>query len=415
MQDERLAIFVLLQNTVIDILLDPLLQALRLVLGQIRAHGEIRLGQVHRVLVIVSHRVLRSFHSNRTGTTARRIARNLSIIGKIMTFHAMYSIKFRTTPSTKSILLSILAERTPRDKRDLTLVTPQAMGSSPLRHARRNAGPEATEGEFMAYRIVTDSASNLVEEMIDEFGLEVLPLTFMVDGVEHRSYLKGAKTDLKQFYTMMREGKVITTSLPNMQETENTLRAILEQGDDVLYLGFSSALSGTYQATALLMEQLSEEYPERTLRAEETFAASGGQGMLVYLACKKAQEGATLDEVGDFVVQTRDHLCHWFTVDDLMFLFRGGRVSRTSAWAGTMLNIKPVLHVDSKGALVPMEKVRGRKKSIKALVDRHGENRHRSSVSNRLHHPRRLHRGCRTAQVGNSRTPRRHRFRRRTT
>ena len=154
-----------------------------------------------------------------------------------------------------------------------------------------------------------------------------------------------------------------------MQETENTLRAILEQGDDVLYLGFSSALSGTYQATALLMEQLSEEYPQRTLRAEETFAASGGQGMLVYLACKKAQEGATLDEVGDFVVQTRDHLCHWFTVDDLMFLFRGGRVSRTSAWAGTMLNIKPVLHVDSKGALVPMEKVRGRKKSIKALVD----------------------------------------------
>ena len=221
----------------------------------------------------------------------------------------------------------------------------------------------------MAYRIVTDSASNLVEEMIDEFGLEVLPMTFMVDGMEHRSYLKGAKTDLKQFYTMMREGKVITTSLPNMQETEDTLRAILEQGDDVLYLGFSSALSGTYQATALLMEQLSGEYPERTLRAEETFAASGGQGMLVYLACKKAQEGATLDEVGDFVVQTRDHLCHWFTVDDLMFLFRGGRVSRASAWAGTMLNIKPVLHVDNKGALIPMEKVRGRKKSIKALVD----------------------------------------------
>ena len=208
----------------------------------------------------------------------------------------------------------------------------------------------------MAYRIVTDSASNLVEEMIDEFGLEVLPLTFMVDGVEHRSYLKGAKTDLKQFYTMMREGKVMTTSLPNMQETENTLRAILEQGDDVLYLGFSSALSGTYQATALLMEQLSEEYPQRTLRAEETFAASGGQGMLVYLACKKAQEGATLDEVGDFVVQTRDHLCHWFTVDDLMFLFRGGRVSRTSAWAGTMLNIKPVLTLTARALLFRWKK-----------------------------------------------------------
>lgn len=221
----------------------------------------------------------------------------------------------------------------------------------------------------MAYRIVTDSASNLCEEMIDEFGLEVLPLTFMVNGVEYRSYLKGAKTDLKQFYTMMREGKIITTSLPNMQETEKALRGILDAGDDILYLGFSSALSGTYEATELLMKQLAREYPERTLRAEETFAASGGEGMLVYLACKKATEGASLDDVGDFVVATRDHLCHWFTVDDLMFLFRGGRVGRTSAWAGTMLNIKPVLHVDDKGALIPMEKARGRKKSIKALVD----------------------------------------------
>ena len=221
----------------------------------------------------------------------------------------------------------------------------------------------------MAYRIVTDSASNLREEMIDEFRLEVLPLTFMVDGEEYRSYLKGEKTDLKQFYTMMREGKVITTSLPNMQETEKTLRGILDAGDDILYLGFSSALSGTYEATELLMKQLADEYPNRTLRAEETFAASGGQGLLVYLACKKAAEGATLDETGDFVVDTRNRVCHWFTVDDLMFLFRGGRVGRTSAWAGTMLNIKPVLHVDEAGALIPMEKVRGRKKSIKALVD----------------------------------------------
>lgn len=221
----------------------------------------------------------------------------------------------------------------------------------------------------MAYRIVTDSASNLTEEMIDEFGLEILPLAFMIDGVEYRSYLKGQHVDLKQFYTMMREGKVITTSLPNMQETESTLRTILDAGDDVLYLGFSSALSGTYEATALLMAQLAEEYPERTLRAEETFAASGGQGLLVYLACKKKEEGASIDETAAFVEATRDCLCHWFTVDDLMFLFRGGRVGRTSAWAGTMLNIKPVLHVDAAGALIPMEKVRGRKKSIKALVD----------------------------------------------
>lgn len=221
----------------------------------------------------------------------------------------------------------------------------------------------------MAYQIVTDSACNLTEEMIDEFGLEILPLTFMVDGVQHQSYLKGEKTDLKQFYTMMREGKVITTSLPNMQESEKTLRAIADSGKDILYLGFSSALSGTYAATELLLKQIAFDYPDRTFISEETFAASGGQGMLVYLACKKAKDGAPIEEVAQFVRDTRDHLCHWFTVDDLMFLFRGGRVSRTSAWAGTLLNIKPVLHVDNAGALIPMEKVRGRKKSIKALVD----------------------------------------------
>lgn len=221
----------------------------------------------------------------------------------------------------------------------------------------------------MAYQIVTDSACNLTEEMIDEFGLEILPLTFMVDGVQHQSYLKGEKTDLKQFYTIMREGKVITTSLPNMQESEKTLRAIADSGKDILYLGFSSALSGTYAATELLLKQIASDYPDRTFISEETFAASGGQGMLVYLACKKAKDGASIEEVAQFVRDTRDHLCHWFTVDDLMFLFRGGRVSRTSAWAGTLLNIKPVLHVDNAGALIPMEKVRGRKKSIKALVD----------------------------------------------
>ncbi len=221
----------------------------------------------------------------------------------------------------------------------------------------------------MSYQIVTDSACNLTEEMIDEFGIEILPLTFIVDGQEQQSYLKGQKTDLKQFYTMMREGKVITTSLPNLQNAEQLFRSIAEGGKDVLYLGFSSALSGTYEAIALILQQLSTEYPERSFVSAETFAASGGQGLLVYLACKKAQEGASLEEVVAYVEETRGQVAHWFTVDDLMFLFRGGRVSRSSAWAGTFLSIKPVLHVDDAGALIPMEKVRGRKKSIKALVD----------------------------------------------
>lgn len=221
----------------------------------------------------------------------------------------------------------------------------------------------------MTYQIVTDSACNLTEEMIDACGLEILPLTFMIDGEQYQSYLKGEKTDLKQFYDMMREGKVITTSLPNLQDAEKMFRDIAEAGKDILYLGFSTALSGTHQAMTLLLKQLEADYPERTFTAVETLAASGGQGLLVWLACKKAAEGASMAEVAQYVRDTRDHLCHWFTVDDLMFLFRGGRVSRTSAWAGTLLNIKPVMHVDNAGALIPMEKVRSRKKAIKALVD----------------------------------------------
>ena len=173
----------------------------------------------------------------------------------------------------------------------------------------------------MNFEIVTDSSCNLVEDMIDEFGLHILPLTFMVDGEQYQSYLKGQHTDLKQFYTMMRDGKVITTSLPNLADSEALMRGLLEQGRNVLYLGFSSGLSGTYEAVELRVEQ------------------------------------------------HKLNLAHWFTVDDLMFLFRGGRVSKTAAWAGTMLNIKPVMHVDDEGRLIPLEKVRGRKKSLHALVD----------------------------------------------
>ena len=221
----------------------------------------------------------------------------------------------------------------------------------------------------MSFAIVTDSSSNLPEDIIDQHDLTVLPLTFMVDGEEYRSYLKGEKTDLSQFYTMMREGKVITTSLPNLKESRETIEALLKDGRDVLYLGFSSGLSGTYQAIELLLSELAGLYPERTVTSVDTLAASGGEGLLVTYAAKMREGGASLAEVRDWVEDRKLHLAHWFTVDDLMFLFRGGRVSRTSAWAGTLLNIKPVMHVDDEGHLIPLEKVRGRKKSLKALVD----------------------------------------------
>lgn len=223
----------------------------------------------------------------------------------------------------------------------------------------------------MSFELVTDSCCNLAEETIDRYGLHVLPLTFMADGEDtvYQSYLKGEKTDLSQFYKMMRDGKVFRTSLPNLSNTETLFRSLLDAGRDILYLGFSSGLSGTYEATELLPKQLRGEYPDRKIYTVDTLAASGGQGLLVWHACQHAEAGEGIDAVRDWVEGNKLRLAHWFTVDDLMFLWRGGRVSKTSAWAGTLLNIKPVLHVDDEGHLIPVEKVRGRKKSLTALLN----------------------------------------------
>ena len=151
------------------------------------------------------------------------------------------------------------------------------------------------------------------------------------------------------------------------------MRGLLEQGRDVLYLGFSSGLSGTYEAVELLVKQLAAEFPERKLRSVDTLAASGGEGLLVWHAVQRARGGASIDEVRDWVEQHKLNLAHWFTVDDLNHLKRGGRVSAAAALFGTMLSIKPVLHVDDTGHLVPVSKTRGRKASLLALVDRMAE------------------------------------------
>lgn len=235
----------------------------------------------------------------------------------------------------------------------------------------------------MSYKIVTDSSCNLPEDIINELDLVVLPLIFMVDGEQHQSYLKGQVTDLQQFYTHMREGKVFTTSLPNLDEVTEEFETLFKAGEDVLYLGFSSGLSGTFQAVSLLGSDLVAQYPDRTFVAIDTLAASLGEGLLVYYAAKMQQEGKSLEEVAQWVEGNLLHMCHWFTVDDLMFLYRGGRVSRTAAFAGSLLNIKPVLHVDDEGHLIPMEKTRGRKKSIQHLFN-HLKETHFSPLSDQM-------------------------------
>lgn len=222
-----------------------------------------------------------------------------------------------------------------------------------------------------SFEIITDSCCNLKEEMIDEFELHVLPLTFMADGEDtvYQSYLKGSKTDLSQFYSMMRNGKVFRTSLPNLSDTEKLFRQLLDEEKDILYIGFSSGLSGTFEATSILVNQLASDYPNRNILCVDSLAASGGEGLLVWHAVQHAKAGEDIQTVYEWLESNKLKLAHWFTVDDLMFLWRGGRVSKTSAWAGTLLNIKPVLHVDDEGHLIPMEKVRGRKKSLLALLD----------------------------------------------
>ena len=221
----------------------------------------------------------------------------------------------------------------------------------------------------MDFKLVTDSSSNLTDSMIDEFDIHILPLRFMSDGEEYQSYTEGEKSDLQRFYDMMRDGKVFTTSLPYPDKSEEKFRSLLAAGNDVLYLGFSSGLSGTHEAMANILDALKTEYPDRKIMYVDTLAAAMGQGLLVYKAAQFASKGATIEETAQWVVDNRLHLSHWFTVEDLKYLFRGGRVSRTSAWAGSLLNIKPVMHVDDEGHLIPMEKVRGRKKSIMAMVD----------------------------------------------
>ncbi|MDR1014829.1 MAG: DegV family protein [Coriobacteriales bacterium] len=226
----------------------------------------------------------------------------------------------------------------------------------------------------MAYDIITDSSANLPDSYIERYGLSILSLEFIVDGVSYRGYSEGEITDNRQFYGMMREGKVVKTSLVSLREAEAVLRGCFEKGNDALFLGFDSALSGTYEAVSTHMQAIqAAEYPERRLRCVDTLAAALGQGLLVVEAAKKKAEGMGLDELADWAQGDRLHFSHWFTVEDLKYLQRGGRVSKGAAVAGTLLNIKPVLHVDEEGHLVPVQKVRGRKKSLQALFEHYAD------------------------------------------
>ena len=222
----------------------------------------------------------------------------------------------------------------------------------------------------MSYRIVTDSACDFPESMYGELGLSLTPLTLNYQGQEHTDL---SENFLKGLYEGLRAGEVASTSAVNPEGWANAITPILEAGEDALVLAFSSGLSTTYQSAVIAAEELLEKYPERSVRVVDTLCASLGQGLFVWTACKKRDEGMGLDELADWCESRKQNLCHWFTVDDLMYLKRGGRVSAATALVGTMLQIKPVLHVDKEGHLVNVSKARGRKGSIDELAKKMGQ------------------------------------------
>lgn len=217
--------------------------------------------------------------------------------------------------------------------------------------------------------ILTDSCCDITDQMAQELGLCVLPLMFHLKEQDYRNYLDGREIPFHAFYEQVRGGETVTTSAVSVGDFEVAMRTILESGKDILSLSFSSALSTTYQSSVIAAEDLKSEFPDRKILTIDTLCASLGQGLLAWLCAQQKKQGKTLEEVYDFAMETRGRVCHWFTVDDLNHLKRGGRVSAAAALFGTMLSVKPVLHVDDEGRLIPISKVRGRRAALLAVVD----------------------------------------------
>ena len=220
------------------------------------------------------------------------------------------------------------------------------------------------------YVILTDSSCDFTPDLIKKTGVKVLALSYLLDGRSYKNDAEGSDLPFDAFYAQLRDKKDVKTSAVNQEAFRVFMKTELDAGNDIIYIGFSSGLSATFNAGAIVAKELGEEYPERKVYAVDSLCASLGQGLLVYLAAMKQKEGMDIDALREWCESIKLNVCHQFTVDDLMFLKRGGRVSAVTAVAGTMLNIKPVLHVDNDGHLINIAKARGRKASIHALFDK---------------------------------------------
>lgn len=221
--------------------------------------------------------------------------------------------------------------------------------------------------------LVTDNNCDLPQWYVTQNNLTVLPFSFRLKDREYMATRDPENPDYldpHEFYQMLRQGEVATTAQINVQSYIDAFTPLLQQGRDILYIAFSSGLSGSCASAITAAEMLKEEFPDRVIRVVDTLSASLGQGMLVYKAVEMQKAGATGAEIEQWLNDNKLKVHHWFTVDDLNCLKRGGRVSATAAFLGTMLSIKPVLNMDDAGHLIPKEKTQGRKRALKALVDR---------------------------------------------
>ena len=223
-----------------------------------------------------------------------------------------------------------------------------------------------------SYILLTDLACDIAPELLDEWGVEYVSLTHHFTDDPEKEYTEH-EYPISRFYDEMRGGRIAKTSAVDRETFVRKYDEVLSSGLDVLYLAFSSGLSSTYNNGVTAANEVLAKYPQRRILVSDTRSASSGMGLLVYLTAMKKRDGASIDEAFAFAQEQRFHLCHWFTVSDLVYLKRGGRVSAAAAFFGGVLGIEPVLHMDDPGHLIPMQKVKGRKASIEKMADKYGE------------------------------------------
>ena len=219
-------------------------------------------------------------------------------------------------------------------------------------------------------KLFTDTSANLPLQLIHRYGIQVVPFTYMVDGVPAEY---SAKTDFdgRAFYSAMRSGADVKTGLINMDKFVDAFQPELEAGNEIIYIGMSGGISGTANVAAITASELQEKYPQRKILTFDTYAASLGEGLMVLKAAEMIEQGQDFEAISQMLYRMRPNMCQYFTVDDLKYLRKGGRISGAAAVIGSMLHIKPILQGDDSGHIILCDKVRGRKNALKDLAERY--------------------------------------------